>query len=204
MKFYNNIKHCTQLWRGGKGVIGKKVFTIIIIVLIVVIACVISIPKLLDGNSFGLKKSGSLYDNMSDFSIRSQDNPDELTKTYLESITYQIINIDKKEMMATIEVQIPQISDELSNTLDKVISENRNTEYDELKSLAEKAFADTLKSEKLNRNTVTVTLPIEKIDGSYKIIPSQEWNALLTENLEELYMEYLKTLIGGMTDEMPQ
>lgn len=183
---------------------GKKVFIIIIIVLIVVIACVICIPKLLDGNSYGLKKSGTLYDNISDFSILSEDNPDELTQTYLKSITYQITNIDKKEMMATIEVQIPQISDELSNTLDKVISENKDTGYDELKSQAEKAFADTLKSEKFNKNTEIVILPIEKIDGSYKIIPSQEWNALLTENLEELYMEYLKTLIGGMTDEMPQ
>lgn len=183
---------------------GKKVFTIIMIALIVIIACVIGIAKLLDGNSYGLKKSGTLYDNMSDFSIQSEETPNELAQTYLESITYQIKEIDKKEMMATIEVQIPQISDVLSKTLDKVISENKDTEYDELKGLAEKAFADTLKSEKLDKKTETITLPIEKTDDSYKIIPSPEWNSLITGSLEELYVEYLKTLIGGMTDEMPQ
>ncbi len=182
----------------------KKIFIIIIIALIVVITCVIGIPRLLEVNSFGLKKSGILYDNMSDFSIQTEENPSVLTQTYLESITYQIIEIDKKEMMATIKVQIPQISDILSKTLDKVISENKDTEYDELKNLAEKAFADTLKSEKLDKKTETITLSIEKTDDSYKIIPSSEWNSLITGSLEELYMEYLKTLIGGITDEMPQ
>jgi flagellar basal body-associated protein FliL len=182
----------------------KKVSVIIIIALIVIIACVIGILKLLDRNSYGLKKYGTLYDNISDFYVLSEENPNQLTQSYLECITYQITNIDKKEMIVTIEIQMPQISDELSNTLDKVVSENKDIKYDDLKKIAKKVFADTLKSEKLNKNAETFTLPIEKIDGSYKIIPSQEWNMLLTENLEKLYKEYFKTLIGGMTDEMPQ
>lgn len=66
----------------------KKIFVIIFIALIVVIACVIGIPRLLEVNSFGLKKSGTLYDNMSDFSIQTEENASVLTQTYLESITY--------------------------------------------------------------------------------------------------------------------
>ena len=36
-------------------------------------------------------------------------------------------------MIVTIEIQMPQISDELSNTLDKVVSENKDIKYDDLK-----------------------------------------------------------------------
>ena len=47
-------------------------------------------------------------------------------------------------------------------------------------------------------------LQIEEINGSYKLVPSEEWNKVLTENLENLHMSYLEALIGGMTDEMPK
>ena len=182
----------------------RKTFIIIIIVLMMLIGVALVILKVLDGNVYGLKKTGNFYDNMSDFSILSEENPDDLTQTYLESVAYEITGIDKEKMTATIELQIPKISDELSEVLDKVISENKDAGYDELKTLAEKELANVLKSMELDKKTETITLSIEKAGYSYRIIPSPEWNSLITGSLEELYVEYLKALIGGMTDEMPQ
>ena len=61
-----------------------------------------------------------------------------------------------------------------------------------------------LSSSQFEKEKSTLTLQIEEINGSYKLIPSEEWNKVLTENLEDLYMSYLESLIGGMTDEMPK
>lgn len=197
-------ERCIVLNRERVKVKGKKIFIIIIISLIVVMVSKSCIIRLVNGNSYGLKKSGNLYDNISDFSVQFEENPNELVQVYLRNITYEIKNINKEEMRVTIEVQIPQISDELSNILDTVISENKDMGYDEQKTRAKKVFIDMLKSEKLNKKTETLICSVKKIDGSYKIIPSQEWNVILTENLEEQYMEYFKILIGGMSDEIPQ
>lgn len=182
----------------------KRVFIVILVFLIIVIGLGIGISKILDGNLYGLKKNGNFYDNMSDFSVLVEEEPDKLAQTYLESITYQITNIDKEKMLVTIEVKIPQITDEFSEVLDKVISENENAEYDVLKNLAEKELTNVIKSDKLDKKTEIITLPMEENDDMYKIISTQEWNELITGNLEELYIEYFKRLIGGMTDETPQ
>ncbi len=54
---------------------GKKIFTKIIIALIIIIACVIGMPKLLEGNPYGLKESGTLYDTILDFSVLPEGIP---------------------------------------------------------------------------------------------------------------------------------
>lgn len=182
----------------------KKVFVSVSIVVVLVIAMALMVSQLLNRNSYNLKKSGSLYENMSDFAIESSQEPDELTKSFLEGIKYEITNIDKENMAATVDISVPIISDELSKILDKVIEENSGKEYDELKKIAESELSSIFKSDQVEYKKTSVILQIEKIDGSYKLVPTEEWNQILTENLESLYMDYLKSLIGGMTDEMPK
>lgn len=182
----------------------KKVFVSVSIVVVLVIAAALIVPQLLNRNSYNLKKSGSLYENMSDFAIESSQEPDELTKSFLEGIKYEITNIDKENMTATVDISVPVISDELSKVLDKVMEENNGKEYDELKKIAESELSSIFKSDQVECKKTSVILQIEKIDGSYKLVPTEEWNQVLTENLESLYMDYLKSLIGGMTDEMPK
>ena len=179
----------------------KVVITIIISFCVILVSAIVAF-KLSSGNLYGIEKSGNLYDNISDFAVLSEETPDELTQAYLESITYKIINFDKEKMMATVEMQVPQISDELSKVLDKIISENKDAEYNELKSLVKKELTNVLKSNRSDKSTNTLIVSVENINGFYQIIPSQEWNDLITGNLEQLYMEYIKTLIGGMTDEI--
>ena len=76
--------------------------------------------------------------------------------------------------------------------------------YDDLKQIAKSELSNMLNSSQLENKKSTLTLQIKEINGSYKLVPSEEWNRELTENLENLYMSYLDSLIGGVTDEMPK
>lgn len=182
----------------------KRIFLLVVILASIVLVAILLVPQLLRKNSFDLKESGSLYENLSDFVLDSSGGPDELTQSFLESIQYEITDIDKENMTATVDISVPIITDELSNILDNVIAENSGKDYDDLKQIAESELESMFSSSRLENEKSTLTLQIEKIDGSYKLVLSEEWNKVLTENLENLYISYLESLIGGMTDEMPK
>ena len=182
----------------------KRMLIVGVILVFIVLAAVLLVAQLLREDSFDLKESGSLYENISDFALDSSGEPDELTQSFLESVQYEIIDIDKENMTATVDISVPVIADELSHILDNVIAENNGKDYDDLKQIAESELSSMLSSSQLENEKSTLTLQIEKVNGSYKLVPSEEWNKVLTENLENLYMSYLESLIGGMTDEMPK
>ena len=102
--------------------------------------------QLLRKHSFDLEESGSLYENISDFALDSSGEPDELTQSFLESVQYEIIDIDKENMTATVDISVPVITDELSNILDNVIAENDGKDYDDLKQIAEGELSSMLSS----------------------------------------------------------
>ena len=179
----------------------KKIFIAAIVIVAVICIAVLLLPKLFGKNSFGLNETGSFYENISDFALDSSSEPDELTKSYLENIQYEIIDVDKENMTSTVNVSIPVINNELSDILDKVITENSGKDYEELKQIAETELTDLLNSGQLEKEKSTLTLQIIEEDGSYKLVPSDEWNETLTANLENLYMNYSKSLIGGMSNE---
>lgn len=182
----------------------KRMLIVGVILVFIVLAAVLLVAQLLREDSFDLKESGSLYENISDFALDSSGEPDELTQSFLESVQYEIIDIDKENMTATVDISVTVIADELSHILDNVIAENNGKDYDDLKQIAESELSSMLRSSQLENEKSTLTLQIEEINGSYKLVPSEEWNKVLTENLENLYMSYLESLIGGMTDEMPK
>lgn len=179
----------------------KKILIAAIVIAAVICIAVLLLPKLFGKNSFGLNETGPFYENISDFALDSTSEPDKLTKSYLENIQYEIIDVDKENMTATINVSIPVINNELSDILDKVITENSGKDYEELKQIAETELTDLLNSGQLEKEKSTLTLQIIEDDGSYKFVPSDGWNETLTANLENLYMNYLKSLIGGMSNE---
>lgn len=182
----------------------KKILNAVVALVVIALAVILLVLQLLREFSFDLKESGSLYENISDFVLDSSGEPDELTQSFLKSVQYEIIDIDKESMTATVDISVPVITDELSNILDNVIAENNGKSYDDLKQIAEKELVSMLSSNKIENKKSTLTLQIEEINNSYKFVPSEEWNKVLTENLENLYMSYLESLIGGMTDEMPK
>ena len=182
----------------------KRILIVAVILASIVLAAILLVTQLLRDKSFDLNEAGSLYENISDFALDSSSEPDELTQSFLESVQYEIIDIDKENMTATVDISVPVITDELSNILDNVIAENNGKDYDDLKQIAKSELSSMLSSSQLENKKSTLTLQIEEINGSYKLVPSEEWNRVLTENLENLYMSYLESLLGGMTDEVPK
>lgn len=182
----------------------KRILIVVAILVSIVLVLIFLATQLLRENSFGLKESGSLYENISDFALGSSGEPDELTQSFLKSVQYEIIDIDKENMIATLDISVPVITDELSNILDNVIEENNGKGYSDLKEIAKSELSSLFSSSQIENEKSTLTLQIKEINGSYKLVPSEEWNKVLTENLENLYISYLKSLIGGMTDEIPK
>lgn len=181
----------------------KKTLIVIAVVAVIILAAALIVPRLLNKDSFGLKKSGSFYENMSDFALSGLGDTDEITKAFLKGVQYEITSIDKENMTATVDVSVPDISNELSIILDNVTSENSEKSYEEQKQIAESKISSMLSSNNIETVKSTVNFQIVKVDGSYKLGSSEEWNRALVENLENLYISYLKTLLGGMTDETP-
>lgn len=182
----------------------KKIFIGIIVVVAVILVAVLSVLQLLNKRDLGLKKSGSFYENISEFALSYSDEPDELTQSFLKAIRYEITHINNENMIATVDIYVPVISDELPAILDDVIAKNINKEYADLMQIAENELSSMLDSNQIETKKSTISLQLKKIDGSYKIILSDEWNEILTENLESFYISYLESLIGRMTDEIPK
>ena len=180
----------------------KKIAIFTTIVILLFTALAISLPKLLPQDTFGLQASGTFYGNLSDFGIDFENGkPTELSQAYLNSISYNVISIDKDAMEATIEVSIPDISSILSDTLDKIISENSNASYSKLISLAETTMTSTLQTVQTQKEPFQIVLPLQQNNGSYQLVPNDEWNQLIFGNLGQQYTDCLHNWIGGMTNE---
>ena len=190
---------------GANSVKSKRVgLCIVILILIGIVIVGVALVKSLGEKKFGLKESVSFFENISDFAVVSSGEPDELTKAFLKKVEYRIINIDKKNKTASVEVKVPIISNQLSDILDGLEIENEEVDYEELKQTAEDRLASAIESAQTEFDTEIITFSIEKIDGDYKLVATEEWNEFLIRNLEDMYRGYLKTLIGGMTNEVPE
>lgn len=175
----------------------KKIFITIISIVIILLLVIFIIPQLLNRTSFGLKKSGTLYENRSDFSVSYSEETTGMSKAFLNSITYEITDVDKENMTADIKINIPDISDETINIIDSKIKENNGKEYDELRKEIQDDFESMLNSDKIKTQTETLTLPIEENDGSYKIMLTEEWDNVWLKYLKELYADFMKELMEG-------
>ena len=178
----------------------KKIFITIISIVIILLLVIFIIPQLLNRTSFGLKKSGTLYENWSDFSVSYSEDSEETTgmsKAFLNSITYEITDVDRENMTADIKINIPDISDEIVSIIDSAIKENGDEEYDELSKKIKDDFESMLNSDEIKTETETLTLPIEENDGSYKMVLTEEWDNVWLKYLKELYTDFMKGLMEG-------
>lgn len=181
----------------------KKIVIPAILIIAVVSAAMFLVWRIFHRDAFEFQTSGSLYDNLSEFALDLSGDSDPLTQAYLEGIQYEITEIDREHMTATVDLRVPVVSQQLSAILDQVMEENSGADYDDLKQLAEDKLSHALTSGELETESSTMTLQIEYTDGAYKLVPSEEWNDTLTGPLETLYLSYLEALMGGLTDETP-
>lgn len=182
----------------------KKKILLPIAIFMVIAIIVVGAILIINNKPYGLNEKGTLYDNASDFEINSDtEHLSSLSKSFLKKISYKIVEIDEDKMIATVVVSVPDISQNLPEFVDNAIINNNNMEYDELLAFVKKQFQTTLESEDWPQKETTMELSIKETEDGYKLVPNDEWNKVIYGDIENLYLEYLKTLIGGMTNEIP-
>lgn len=183
----------------------KKNLFLSIAIFIVVTIVVGGIILIANSKPLGLNEKGTLYNNASDFVVNGDsEHASTLSQAFIKEITYEIIEIDEADMTATVVVSVPVISEKLSDVVDNVIINNQNMEYDELLSSVKDKFQAALELDDLPKKETTIELSIKNTDNGYKLVPNDEWNQVIYGDIENMYLDYLKTLIGGMTNENPQ
>lgn len=158
----------------------------------------------------GLQLKGSYYENISDFTQENKDvevNAETITgvaKAYMQGVTYTVTDLDEEAKMATLEVSIPNFVDVLPSIVDEVLAENEGAEYEELLNMVQTRTEEALSSEDIACTSSTITLPIEEINGEYKLVYNEQWDQVVFGALQDLYLEYYRTMIGGLLDEIPE
>ena len=183
----------------------KKVVSIILLFLMF-----FSLPACAKKEEKGLQLKGSYYENITDFTQESADtevNAESITgvaKAYMQGVTYTVTDLDEEAQVATLEVSIPNFVDVLPSIVDEVLAENEGAEYEELLNMVQTRTEEALSSEDIACTSSTITLPIEEINGEYKLVYNEQWDQVVFGALQDLYLEYYRTMIGGLLDEIPE
>lgn len=185
----------------------KKVFVLMLSLL--VMSILTSCIK--NDKSNELQMTGSYYDNIDFFKTAgdsSDDNEDaeitsDLVKSYFQGITYEIVELDKDNKFATVNVSVPDLTKILPQIISDVLTKNPDATYDELLSIVQSKLEKELTSDGAEKNTTTLDLPIEEKDGKYLLIYNEQWEEIVFGSLEEMYLDYYRTMIGGLPDETP-
>lgn len=159
-----------------------------------------------------LQMSGSYYDNITDFKRAGNDtdvnesvvSTSGVAKSYLQSVTYEIKELDKENKVATLEVSVPNFTQVLPQIVSDVLAENEDASYEDLLQIVQSEMEKALSNEDIEKKTTTVDLPIEENDGEYKLIYNEQWEQIVFGSLENMYIEYYRTMIGGLIDEIPE
>lgn len=150
--------------------------------------------------------TGNYYDNLADFGVEREDEKQEsspLAQAYLKGITYEIIDIDKENMKATVKVSVPQVTDVLVQIIDKILEENAQAEAAYIKECVIQELQSRLEKNVIPKATETLFIPLKKELFAYKLNPGEEWYDVIMGQLEEMYIEYFRLMIGEMTNEEP-
>lgn len=127
-----------------------------------------------------------------------------IAEVYLQSVTYEIITLDKENGIATLEVSVPNVAQLLPQIVNNVLAENTGESYDALLQIVQSELERALSDEGIERTTTTIDFPIEYNNGEYEPIYTEQWEQLVFGSLEDMYIEYYRTMIGEMHDEIPE
>lgn len=157
-----------------------------------------------------LQMSGSFLDNITDFTdAQHQAAPDReeisgVARAYLQGVTYEIRELDEERGIATLEVRVPCFTEALPRIVADVLAEHGDAAYDEQLALVRAELEKALSDKNAEKTTTTMELPFEEVDGAYKLIYNEAWETAVFGSLEEMYIAYYRTLIGGLSDEIPE
>lgn len=153
----------------------------------------------------GLQMTGSYFDNINNFKSvgekqhekGSAESASGVVKAYLQGVVYEIKILDEKNMLATVEVTVPDFGGVLEETIGRVVLENEGTSFEELLALVQTEMETALLDENTRRTTAEVTMAIEEVDGSYQLVYNEQWTQLVFGDMEQMYVESFQRMLGG-------
>ena len=178
----------------------------VIVVLLVLLTMSLTTSCNKGGESKQLQMSGSYYDNFADFKgVEHEADVNEsvesiscVTKSYLQNVTYEIKKLDKENKVATLEVSVPNFTQVLPQIVSNVLTENENVAYEELLEIVQSELEKTFSNESVEKTKTIIDMSIEEIDGEYKLVYNEQWEQIVFGSLENMYIEYYRTMIGGL------
>ncbi len=146
----------------------------------------------------GLTLQGNCYENMSEFLNYSERvDVSELSQAYLKNISYKIIDIDEDKMMATIDVAVPNVTETLTEIVYSIVEKDKSeASYTDLRNMVEDEFIERLLAGKFELESETVQVPIEEVNGTYKLVSTDELTELIYGNIVKAYFKEFSN-IGG-------
>lgn len=153
----------------------------------------------------GLQMTGSYYENLNDFKSVGENQHEEssaesasgVVKAYLQGVIYEIKKLDEKNMLATVEVTIPDFGGVLEETIGRVVLENEGKSFEELLALVHTEMETALLDENTRHTTAELTMAIEEVDDSYQLVYNEQWTQLVFGNMEQMYVESFQRMLGG-------
>ncbi len=127
-------------------------------------------------------ESGKYIEHISDFNEPIvYDESDAITNSYISSVNYTVESIDEGNLVATLTISVPDYKTVLSNTISHCIDEYGDSiEYEELFEIVKEKFASELSTTDVFI-TDTITVPIEKDNGKWKLLVDSDFSNFISE-----------------------
>lgn len=123
-----------------------------------------------------------------------------LSKAFSENVVYEVTNVSwsGESGVAEVKVTTPDLGQIISDSIQTAISEQGAEDYDALLDRVKENIQAVLSSEDYPTLEQTVEMDAEKTEGGYTLISNEEFERIVSGNLEEIF---LQALMEGLTNE---
>lgn len=118
----------------------------------------------------------------------------DLSRTFSENIVYEVADISWKGNSGVAEVKVttPDLEQVISDAIQAAIDEQGTEDYDILLDNVKKNIQSILDSEDYTTLKSTIEMNTEKTKDGYKLISNEEFEKIISGNLEEIFFQALK------------
>lgn len=126
--------------------------------------------------------------------------PSLLAETFSKEISYEVSDISWSGETGTAEVKVitPDLAKIISDSIEKAIGECSMEDYDALLNKVKENVQNTLNSEGYPTLESIVEMKAEKVDEGYTLISNEEFEKIISGNLEEIFIQ---ALMEGLANE---
>jgi hypothetical protein len=164
-------------------------------ILLVVIAS-IWIFNVISGSSLVSDKKMTIANEWNLILDAKNPNNKAYVKRYYENVTFTLHEQVRKgdgTGTAKVTVTTPDMRIVLKEVLDSLKDASNQTEQ-ELAEQAQNKIDERI-SQEHQIITTNIEVPIKRVDGKWKIVPTEEWNKVITSNMAEIFREYYAEIL---------